>query len=215
MARVPSAKPRGVDPIRRLTFGFARRMYGRVPEPAGVIAHHRPLLFGYDVFGLAFARYSRAVQRRHKELAMLRTAQLVGCEWCLDFGSRLAREAGIPEQDLRDLVRWRESERFDLLDRLVLEYAEAMTRTPADITDDLFERLRERFVERQLVELTLSIALENLYSRSNWALGIESEGFSEGAYCVPPEQRSGIVVGEAAPALAFKPNGETGALEGS
>ena len=33
----------------------------------------------------------------------------------------------------------------------------------------------------------MSVALENLYSRFNWALGIESEGFSEGMYCVRPE----------------------------
>ena len=33
----------------------------------------------------------------------------------------------------------------------------------------------------------MSIALENLYSRSNWAFGIESEGFSEGSYCVRPQ----------------------------
>lgn len=33
----------------------------------------------------------------------------------------------------------------------------------------------------------MSVALENLHSRFNWALGIESEGFSEGTYCIRPE----------------------------
>jgi 4-carboxymuconolactone decarboxylase len=119
---------------------------------------------------------------------MLRTAQLVGCEWCLDFGSKLALDSGIPEQDLRDLAGWRESERFDALDKLVLEYAEAMTRTPVDVPDELFAQLREHFDERQIVELTMTIGLENLYSRTNWAFGIEGEGFSEGMYCVTPDR---------------------------
>ncbi len=70
---------------------------------------------------------------------------------------------------------------------MVLEYAEAMTRTPTDVSEVLFAQLRARFDERQIVELTITIALENLYSRSNWALGIESEGFSDGSYCVRPE----------------------------
>ena len=66
----------------------------------------------------------------------------------------------------------------------MLEYAEAMTRTPVDVSDELFARLREHFDERQIVELTMAIGLENLYSRSNWAFGIEGEGFTEGMYCV-------------------------------
>ena len=53
--------------------------------------------------------------------------------------------------------------------------------------DELFERLRERFDEAQLVELTSVIALENYRGRFNWALGIQSEDFSEGAYCVAPQ----------------------------
>ena len=41
--------------------------------------------------------------------------------------------------------------------------------------------------EGQLVELTSVIALENYRARFNWALGIQSEGYSEGAYCVAPQ----------------------------
>ncbi len=187
MARVPVAKPRGVDPVRRLTYWFAKRMYGRPLEPTGVVAHHRPLLAGFSAIALANDRFSRSVPERLKHLAMLRASQLIGCEWCLDFGSRLAADGGVPEADLRELAVWRQSERFDALDRLVLEYAETMTSTPVEVPDALFARLREQFDSRQLVELTMSIAMENLYSRFNWAMGIESEGFSEGMYCVIPQ----------------------------
>jgi AhpD family alkylhydroperoxidase len=188
MSRLKPAEPHGVDLLRRLTFRTGRRMYGRDLEPSGVLAHHKPLLFGIGAASLAFERYSKTVDRHLKHLAMLRTSQLIGCEWCLDFGSYLAQQAGASEQQLRELSTWRESDRFDPLERLVLEYAEAMTRTPVDVPDQLFARLRERFDDRQIVELTSAIALENLYSRSNWALGIESQGFSEGVYCVVPEE---------------------------
>jgi alkylhydroperoxidase family enzyme len=97
----------------------------------------------------------------------------------------------VSEEQLRELSTWRDSERFDELERLVLEYAEAMTRTPVDVSDALFARLREHFDERQIIELTMAIGLENLYSRSNWALGIEGQGFSDGMYCVVPEDRAG------------------------
>lgn len=190
MARLEPATPHGIDLLRRLTYASAKRMYGRTLQPTEIIAHHRPLLVGYGAISLASQRYARAVDKRLKELAMLRSAQLIGCEWCLDFGSKLARESGIGEHQLRDLSRWRESEHFDERERLVLEYAEAMTRTPAEVSDQLFQQLRAHFDEHEMVELTMTIALENLHSRSNWALGIESEGFSEGSYCVPPEAQA-------------------------
>ena len=190
MSRLDPARPHGLDPIRRLTFAAARRMYGRPLEPTTIVAHHPPLLAGYGAITLASERFSHSVDEHLKSLAMLRAAQLVGCEWCLDFGSWLAQRSGLAEQKLRELNRWRDSDQFDELERLVLEYADAMTRTPVEVSDELFARLRTRFDERQVVELTIAIALENLYSRSNWALGIEGEGFSEGMYCVSPERRA-------------------------
>ena len=78
------------------------------------------------------------------------------------------------------------SDRFSEPEKLALEYADAMTATPVDVSDELFARLREHFDDRQLVELTTLISLENMRARFNWALGIEAQGYSEGAYCVRP-----------------------------
>lgn len=187
MPRLEFAQPRGIDPVRRLIYGTARRMYGRETEPTQIVAHHRPLLLGLGAIALADERFSHAVDEHIKNLARLRAAQLVGCEWCLDFGSYLAQKAGTQSKQLRELATWRDSELFDPLERLVLEYAEAMTRTPVEVPDQLFAQLRGHFDERQMVELTMAVALENLYTRFNWAMGIEGEGFSEGMYCVRPE----------------------------
>lgn len=187
MARLQPRPPRGLDLVRRLIYRTATRLYGRPMEPNQILAHHRPLLLGYGAVAMAHERYSKTIPHRLKMLAMIRAAQLMGCEWCMDFGSYLAQSSGIEADTLRDLAHWRESPWFDDLDRLVLEYSEAMTQTPVAVTDELFARLREHFDERQMIELTMSISLENMYSRTNWALGIESEGFSEGMYCVRPD----------------------------
>jgi AhpD family alkylhydroperoxidase len=185
MARLEPAPRKGI--VRRLTYRTAQRMYGRPMEPTGVVAHHKPLLIAYGAVGLVIERYSNSVDERLKHLAMLRVSQLAGCEWCLDFGSMLAQKSGIPADTLRELSHWRSSAQFDDLDKLVLEYSEAMTRTPVEVSDELFARLREHFDERQIVELTMAIGLENLFSRTNWAFGIHGEGFSDGMYCVRPD----------------------------
>lgn len=68
----------------------------------------------------------------------------------------------------------------------MLEYTDVMTHTPVEVPDALFQRLREKFNEAEMVELTATIAWENYRARFNHAFGIEAEGFSEGAYCALP-----------------------------
>ena len=68
----------------------------------------------------------------------------------------------------------------------MLEYADAMTRVPVEVSDALFARLRERFSEAQLVELTSAIAWENYRARFDHAFGIEGENFTDGAVCAMP-----------------------------
>lgn len=68
----------------------------------------------------------------------------------------------------------------------MLEYADAMTRTPVEVSDALFARLHERYTAAELVELTSAIAWENYRARFDHAFGIEGENFSEGAVCAMP-----------------------------
>jgi len=68
----------------------------------------------------------------------------------------------------------------------VLEYADAMTQTPVEVSDALFARLRGRVSDSQLVELTSAIAWENYRARFDHAFGIEAENFSEGTFCALP-----------------------------
>jgi AhpD family alkylhydroperoxidase len=166
---------------------YARRRYGSDLAPTAVWAHRTGLMLGYGALEFAFER-SGKVDGRLKLLAELKAGAIAGCEWCMDFGSMLSRQEGITERELVDLPRYRESDAFSELDKLVLDYAVAVSRTPVDVPDDLFERLREHFDEAQLVELTTAIALENFRARFNWALGVESQGFMEGGVCAVPER---------------------------
>lgn len=61
----------------------------------------------------------------------------------------------------------------------MIEYAEAMTRVPTDVTDDLLGTPRDDLDDASLVELTMMVAVENLRSRFNSALGLRSQDFRE------------------------------------
>ena len=54
-----------------------------------------------------------------------------------------------------------------------------MTATPPTVTDEMVAGLREELDDAQLVELTAMIAAENLFSRTNSALGLTSQGFKD------------------------------------
>jgi AhpD family alkylhydroperoxidase len=97
---------------------------------------------------------SKLIDHKLKGRAELRVATLVGCRFCMDIGSAAARAHGIAAEQIANLNNYRSDFNFSDLERLVLEYADGMTRTPVDVSDALFTRLREKFTEAELVELS-------------------------------------------------------------
>ena len=171
---------------RRATAKAAGRETERMIEPIEAYAHVPRLLVGYGMLEEATAKLSR-VPERLKILAELKAATMTTCEFCIDIGSTIARRAGVSEAQLLALPRYHDSEEFDELEKLVLDYAVGLSRTPVEVSDELFASLREHFDEAQVVELTNIIALENMRGRFNLALGIGDAGFSEGMVCAVPE----------------------------
>ena len=132
-------------------------------------------------FSLSIGRRARKWDRcdeNLKSFAHLAVASLLGCASCLDFGYFQARNEGLDQAKARAVPRWRESDVFTPLERDVLEYAEAMTRTPPVVTDELSARLLAALGPAALVELTMAVALANLTTRAGAGPGTGPEEFS-------------------------------------
>jgi AhpD family alkylhydroperoxidase len=173
--RIPKAELTGV--YGAIVKRMSRRLMGDVPEPVEVAWHNRKVLN----FSFSIARKSQKwdqCDESLKSFANMAVASLVGCGFCLDLGYFQAHDEGLDEAKAREVPRWRESDVFTPLERDVMEYAEAMSQTPPAVTDELSARLLNQLGASALVELTAAIALENLYTRSNIALGVEAQGFS-------------------------------------
>ncbi len=186
MTRIDAVPKRKAGPLVRLIYRLSKRELGRDVDPVGVYAHAPRLLLGYGAFEKATAKEQR-VEERLKVLAETKAAAVVNCEFCCDIASSIAREAGVTEQQLLAMPHYSDSDQFTALERLVLDYATAISRTPTSVTDELFAALREHFDERQMVELTNVIALENMRARFNSAFDMTPAGFSDGMVCVAPE----------------------------
>ncbi|HLB21844.1 MAG TPA: carboxymuconolactone decarboxylase family protein [Solirubrobacteraceae bacterium] len=190
MTRIDLVSKRSANPFVRFAQTVSRKQLGRDVDPVGVYAHTPGLLMGYGAFERATAKQSR-VDERLKVLAETKAAAIVNCEFCCDIASGIAHDAGIGEAQLLALPRYRDNGEFSELECLVLDYATAMSRTPTNVTDELFAQLHEHFDERQMVELTNVIALENMRARFNSAFDMTPAGFSEGLVCAVPESLPG------------------------
>ena len=173
-ARVPLEHPGSL--LATIMKAYSRRQFGLEAEPMLAMLHQRKVLTAVTRFGMASQKWS-TLDDGLKELANLSVATQIGCSWCMDFGYYMSRTNGMPIEKLEQVTRWRESEIYTPLERKVLEYAEAMTATPPTVTDEMVEALRVDLDDAQLVELTATIAAENLFSRTNSALGLTSQGF--------------------------------------
>ena len=170
----------------RVANWYTRRSYGRDTEIAGVMAHSKPNFTGYGLFEF-FHERSKATDPKLLALAGTKAACLIGCEFCLDIGSHISRKSGVTEEQLRNLHAYAEHPAFSPQERLVLEYADEMCKTPISISDELFARLQEQFTDEQIVEITAAIAIENFRARFNSAMDITPAGFTEGQYCAVPQ----------------------------
>jgi alkylhydroperoxidase family enzyme len=166
------------------------KQFGVVPEPVEVTWHSPPVSETSLELGRRVSGWDEADESL-KSFAHMAVAAQVGCSFCLDVGYFQAQNQNLDMNKAGEVPRWRQSDAFTPSERDVLEYAEAMTNTPPTVTDELSARLLERLGSAAMIELTAFIAFSNFSTRTNTALGIESQGFST-ACEVPPPARSEI-----------------------
>jgi AhpD family alkylhydroperoxidase len=180
--RVPATEITGI--YGALLKTMSRRMLGQVPEGAAVMWHHPAVLKDMMRFGRRTESWNR-LDPNLASLATMAAAATIGCSFCLDLHYFLTHDRGLDEAKAREVPRWRESTAFTPLERRVMDYAEAMCRTPLTVTDEMSAALLDELGAPALVELTARIGTMNMTARGNVALGIRSQEFS--ASCgLPP-----------------------------
>ena len=202
MSRLKGVSDHDAGPGAKIAFFFTRRKLAQMTglkntatagilEPLRMYAHIPRLLNAYGKLEQAESKLN-ILSPRHRALAELKSATTVRCEYCIDLGSQIARQWGITDEELLALSNYKADYRnascFSDVDKLILEYATAISRTPVEVSDELFDALRAHFDTPQLVGLTHVITLGNLRARFNIALDIGSSGFSGNRVCALPEK---------------------------
>ncbi len=109
----------------------------------------------------------------------------------MDIGSAVGRDKGVTDDQLHALADYRQSPHFSELEKLALQLADHLSGAPAEVTLALYQALRRHLDEEQIVELAAAIAWESFRARFNRVFDIQSDDFSEGAFCAVPARVAG------------------------
>ena len=82
---------------------------------------------------------------------------------------------GVSDEKILALTDYESSELYSDAEKAALEFADCMTLSDRDVSDELFSRLKSYYAEDEIVELTAVVAWENASSKFNRALRIESQ----------------------------------------
>lgn len=118
-------------------------------------------------------------------LIYLRASQINGCAYCLDMHWKDLRASGESEQRLYLLGAWRESPFYTDRERAALEWTEALTLiTNGHVPDEIYEKVRQHFNDKELSDLTLAVVRINGWNRLNISARTVPGDYQPGKYRV-------------------------------
>ena len=173
MARIPYADENIDDETRKLIEQIKRERGGKLLNLYRMLLHSPPLAAGWLHMFTAI-RQQAVLPDRYREIAILRVAVINGADYEFAQHIPFALAAGCTQSQIDAMRAASTPEGFDERDRAVIEYAESMTRE-IRVSDALFARIRSGFSEREIVELTATVAGYNLVSRFLEAMQIDHE----------------------------------------
>ena len=171
MPRVPSVTGETAQISAKVMADVLERRGGRLRPSDGLLLHSEAVTQGWHALFGALAS-GCDIDKATRELAIIRVGQMLDAKYELWAHRPAALGAGISEGMLEALAAWRASPLFSDKQRAVLAYAEAMT-GDVQVKDEAFEALKAHFNDRQIVELTATIAAYNMAGRFGEALGLK------------------------------------------
>lgn len=146
--------------------------YGSFASLVGVMANRPPVL--EHMFGLLLDLKAEAVlPTRYLELALVTVSRLNACTFCVSNHTPRLTASGLSVAAAEDILNYSQIDEFDAVDKLVIEYAIAVTDNFHRIGDAMMDRLKAHFDDAQIVELTWRIALCGAFNRFNDVLQTE------------------------------------------
>lgn len=141
------------------------------------LAHNPPLLQALTQVYQVFAE-TQSLPRHLVELGVLVVSRVNACQYCLQHHTPLGHHSGLTVAQLQAVQdrTWGETRPlWSDEEWLIIQYAEQLTLAPSQIPDALFADLKQQFTDRQIVDLTMRLALCSTWNKFNDALRLDTE----------------------------------------
>ncbi|MBP9691713.1 MAG: carboxymuconolactone decarboxylase family protein [Alphaproteobacteria bacterium] len=158
-------------------FSAQKKKYGSILNSSLLWARSPKLFLGLSLLYGALDRKTSPISPALRSLIIVHVSQINGCAFCTDLNSSILLQRGVSLSKVEELENWRKSALFNDEEKVVLEYTEAVTITEKGVNEDLFKRLKEFFTDDQIIELTATIAFQNMSTKFNTALDVPAQGF--------------------------------------
>ena len=146
---------------------------GKLANLYRMLLNSPPVAQGWLDF-LTAIRQKCTLSAHVRELAILRIAVINKADYEFVAHVPFALKAGMSQQQIDAVANWESSKLFSESDRAVMAYTDSMTRD-VHVPDDVFAPIRKHFNDREVTELTATIAAYNLVSRFLEALHVDPE----------------------------------------
>lgn len=161
----------------RLMFWMQEKRYGQVLRSAEIWAKVPRVFLAQSWLYHSLDGKHSSIPPSLRSLIIVRVSQLNGCSFCIDLNTSILLERGVSLEKVRALAHWQESPLFDEREKQVLEYAEAVTHSHAEIDEGLRQKMAALYSPQELVEITGLIAFQNMSTKFNNAFGVKPQGF--------------------------------------
>lgn len=172
--------PQPLDPNLQEMFDKRRAMGGDVINLQLTTGHAPKLAKAAETMAFAL-RFDAVTPRNLRELAILRTAEIVGSDYEINQHTPLMKACGYSDQQIKDVAAWQGSKLFDEKQRTVLAYVEAVTHG-GNVDDATFGTLAKFFTPQEIVELTYTIS--NYYANGLLTKALEIKIETDGRLTV-------------------------------
>lgn len=113
-----------------------------------------------------------SIDKKLKEMIKIRVSQINGCSYCLNMHTKGAKKLKVTDEQIDHLKKWRESNLYSKEEKIAFELAENMTYiSEKGVPDELYNRVREYYDEREYVDLVMVINQINLWNRLSISMG--------------------------------------------
>jgi uncharacterized peroxidase-related enzyme len=167
MARLSYVDKETAGPEQQRVLAQVTQKSGKIANMWKILGHSPQTLETFVTFYKTLMK--GALDPKLRELAYVKASTINNCPYCAESHKVSGRRAGLTDQQILEIGNYADSTAYSPLEKLVLGYAEELTRT-ARSSEDVVTELRKNLSEADIVELNLTVGVANLTNRFNMSM---------------------------------------------